>query len=238
MPQFDDDLWLGPVLGRQTQGAAGSAPPSRGFGPLGRIYVYDIVPATLSATAVCAAQAISGTNVSALINGASASGGVATLDVARCPNIVSSNAGDTTQTVTLTGTDINGYTITAVKTLNGTSTVIFDKAFKTVTSVVVSATMAGNLSVGSSDRFGLPVVVSNVAYIASVKWNSTLASDAGTFVAADATSPATASTTDARGMYTPSANASNGVRRLVIGIMLTGLQVGPNATFAALNGAL
>lgn len=235
MPQFDDDLWLGPVTGRQTQGAAGSAPPSRGFGPLGRIYVYDVVPVALSATGICAAQAIAGA-ANAVINGSTATAGVATLDYARAPTIVSSNAGDTTQTVTITGTDINGYTISAVKTLNGTTTVAFDKTFKTVTQVAVSAATAGNLSVGFNDKIGLPVVVSNVAYIASVKFNNALAQDAGTFVAADATSPATNSTTDARGMYTPS-TTFNGTRRLVIGILLTGLQVGPNATFAALNGA-
>ena len=45
----------------------------------------------------------------------------------------------------------------------------------------------------------------------STKWNNTLAQDAGTFVAADATSPATSATGDPRGTYLPS-SASDGTR--------------------------
>jgi hypothetical protein len=70
--------------------------------------------------------------------------------------------------------------------------------------------------------------VANVAYVASVKSNSTLAQDAGTFVAAD-TATATTTTGDVRGTYVP-ATASNGIVRTVMGILLPGIAVGPNAT--------
>lgn len=232
MTHFSDDLFLGNAVGPhltsgQTPGSA--AQLYRGVGPLGRIYVYDIVPATLSATAVCAVQASTGTNNALTINGASASGGVATLDVPRALSMIGTNAGDTTQTVTVTGTDFYGQAQTETKTLNGTTIVNFLKAFKTVTRVVVSATLAGNISVGSRDAFGLPFRVTDVAYIASVKWASTLASDAGTFTAAVTTDPNTAALGDVRGTYVPS-SAANGSRRLVMAILLPAIAVGPDAT--------
>ena len=54
-----------------------------------------------------------------LINGARASGGVATLDVCRCLSMIGTNAGDTTQTVTVTGTSVD---VTACPAGAGTGT--------------------------------------------------------------------------------------------------------------------
>jgi hypothetical protein len=102
------------------------------------------------------------------------------------------------------------------------------KAFLQVTSVSVSGATGTALTVGTTDILGLPVRVFNVAYIASVKSNNTLAQDAGTFVAAD-TNTATTTTGDVRGTYVP-ATASNGIVRTVMGILLPGIAVGPNAT--------
>lgn len=236
MPQFSDDLWLGSVTDVQVRGQDSTpSPMDRGFGPLGRIYVFDIVPATLSATDVCAVQTSTGANNPLLINGARASGGVATLDVTRCLSMIGTNVGDTTQTVTVRGTDYWGQTQVEVRTLNGTTIVNFLKAFKTVTSVTVSATLAGSISVGSRDVFGLPVRITDPGYIASVKWSATLAQDAGTFTAAVTTDPNTSALGDVRGTYAPS-SAANGTRRLVMGLLLTGLQVGPSATRVGLLG--
>jgi hypothetical protein len=231
MPQFSDDLFLGPAIGPQAsnQGAGNPSVPDRGVGPLGRVYVFDVVPATLSATAVCAVQASTGANNPLTINGASASGGVATLDVCRALSMIGTNAGDTTQTVTVTGTDFYGRTQTEARTLNGTTIVNFLKAFKTVTGVRVSATLAGNISVGSRDAIGLPYRVTNAAYIAHVGWNSALARDAGTFVAAVTTDPNTSALGDVRGTYLPS-SAADGSKRLVMVLALPALAVGPNAT--------
>lgn len=236
MPQFDDDLMLGPVVGRQLSGIQqGSSPMNRGFGPLGRVYVWDIVPIALSATAVATAQAVVLVNTPLAINGASAVNGVAVMDYARCLRIVSTGAGDTTQTVTIVGTDISGLPQTAVMTLNGTTVVTGTKAFKTVISATVNLACAGNISVGTTDKFGLPVYLSNIGYIVSVKWNSVATQDTGVVVLGDATSPATALTTDTRGTYTLS-SVADGVKRLIMVLALTGGQVGPTATAAGLNG--
>lgn len=228
MPSFQDDLYLGSAFtAAGLPGNAGAAGPIIGIGPLGRIYVFDVVPATKATNNVLAAQAVAAAG-NATINGALAASGVATLDCARSLQMVSTNAGDTTQTVTVYGTDVFGRVTSQVKTLNGTTIVNFTKAFKTVTRVAVSAALAGNLSMGTTDVLGLPVAVTNAGYVGTVKWNATLAQDAGTFVAADATT-ATTATNDPRGTYTPS-SACDGSKRLVMGILLPAIACGPNAT--------
>lgn len=179
-------------------------------GPCQRVLIG--APIALSATAVCAAQAVAGAG-NATINGASASGGVATFDVARAVSIVSANAGDTTQTVTVTGTDIYGQSLRETISLNGTTTVNGKKAFLTVTQVTVSAATAGNLSVGSTDIFGLPFYATNRDHYL-IYWNNVLLTSTGTFTAG-VTSTATATTGDVRGTYLVP-DASNGTKRLTV----------------------
>ena len=233
MGQQSDDLWMGNATGPQTSSWAGPGTIGRGVGPLGRVYIFDTVPAAASATAVCAAQAVAGAG-NATINGASASGGVATFAAPRAVNVDSTGAGDTTQTVTVTGTDYWGQAQTETIALNGTTAVAGKKAFKTITQVAVSAAMAGNLTVGSTDVFGLPYRITDAGYIVRAGWAGALADDAGTFVAAD-TNTATATTGDVRGTYTPS-SAADGAKRLVLALALTALQAGPNATQTAAIG--
>lgn len=231
MGQQSDDLWMGTATGPQTAGWANGGNPGvigQGVGPLGRVYIFDVVPIALSATAVSAAQAISAAG-NALINGGQATAGVATFGTVRAVSIVSSSASDTAVTVTLTGTDYYGQTQTQRLTLNGTTTVVSTKTFKTITQAAVSATMVGNLSIGTADVFGLPYAVTNAAYLLRTGWDSAVSDNAGTFVAADATTPS-ATTGDVRGTYAPSGNAANGTRRLVIAIGMTAIQAGPNAT--------
>jgi len=228
MTQFSDDLWIGVATGPQLNSYAGPGAVFAGVGPLGRVYIFDIVPAAKSATAVCAAQAVAAAG-NATINGASATGGVATFDYARTVNVDSTNAGDTTQTVTVTGTDYWGQAQTETIALNGLTLVAGQKSFKTITAVAVSALLAGNLTVGNEDVFGLPYRVTDAGYLLRTGWAGAVADDAGTFAAADTTSPATATTNDVRGTYAPS-SAADGSRRLVLALGLTGLQAGPNAT--------
>jgi hypothetical protein len=241
MPQFSDDLYLGTAFA----GGAGPAalnpdgtsyvepsPMDLGVGPLGRIYVFDLVPATASNTSIVNAQAVAAAGAVTL-----AATAPITLDrTGRCLRFASSNAGDTTQTVTVTGTDMYGQAMSETRTLNGTSAVNGTKAFYTVTGVTASAALTGNLSVGTRDAYGLPVRVTDAAYVVSAKWDATLADNAGTFTAADTTSPATATTTDVRGVFAQTGNAANGTRRLVMAIALNALACGPNATRAGAFG--
>ena len=234
MPQYSDDLWLGAATGPQSQGWAGPGQVFAGVGPLGRTYTFDAVPAAKSATAVCAAQA-AGAAGALSINGASASGGVATFDYARCVNVDTTDTGNTTQIVTVTGTDYWGQAQTEDIACNGTTLVAGQKAFKTVTSVYVDDAITGTILIGNEDTFGLPYRVTDAGYLFRLGWAGALANDtSGTFVAAD-TATATATTGDVRGTFTPS-SAANGTRRLVIGIALTGAQAGPNATQTAAIG--
>jgi hypothetical protein len=233
MGQHSDDTWMGTATGPQTNSWATSGNPGvigQGVGPLGRVYIFDIVPATASAINIVnvATAPTSGGNVT--LNGALVSGGVATLDVCRNVVFVSSNAGDTAQTVTVTGTDYYGQTQTSRVTLNGTTSVAGAKGFKTITQVTTSATMTGTLSVGTGIKFGLPYRVTDAGYLLRTGWDNAVADNGGTFVAGDATSPATVSTGDVRGTFAPTGNAPDGSRRLVIAIGMTAIQAGPTAT--------
>ena len=138
---------------------------------------------------------------------------VVVLDVPRNLQLVSSNAGDTTQTVTCYGYDQYNQAMTETITLNGTTPVYGNKAFKYVWQVIVNTLLAGNLSVGLGTGLGLPFAVDYGNFMSawSVAWTSGpiypatgQTADTGTFVGADRTIPATATTNDVYGLFTPS----------------------------------
>lgn len=233
--QVSDDLYLGSALIPSID-AANPSPMTQGVGPLGRVYVFDVVPVTLQTAGLATSQnpgsgaaftltAGTGTALRARSDGTNE----IVLDTPRCVTITATGAN--TATYLVRGYDVYGQPMSALLAAPSTSTVATTKAFKTVTSVTNANATAGtnNLTVGFNDKLGLPLRVTDVGYVVSVKWAATLAADAGTFVAADTTSPATTSTTDVRGCYTPS-SAANGARRLVMTIALPALAVGPNAT--------
>lgn len=233
MPQFGDSLYLGSA----TTGIINDNgnPGGMGVGPLGRVYLWDIVPLTLQAAGLAALQTLVGAGNFALTAGTGvttttlADGTTAlVLDVPRC--VTAASTGDiSAATITVTGYDNYGQKLSAAMTGPNNATVATTKAFKMITQVASSAAVGTNTSIGFNDKFGLPFRVTDVVYVCSVKWNATLAPNAGTFVAADTTSPATTTTTDVRGCYTPT-SAADGVKRLVALIGLPALAVGPNAT--------
>lgn len=243
--QISDDLFLGPAFapGPSTIYAPGNpAPMERGVGPMGRVYAWDVVPLTLQLLGLAAAQAVlaagnltltAGTGVTTTVDATGATRYV--LDVPRNVTITSSNAGDTTQTAKVYGYDVYGNPMTETIAFNGAATIQGKKAFKSVYRIAISAALAGNGSAGYGDVLGIPVRVTNVAYVAAVKWNSTLAQDAGTFVAADTTDPATSTTGDVRGTYKPS-SATDGAKRLVMLIVVPAAGSGPQATTAGAYG--
>ncbi len=83
------------------------------------------------------------------INGSLASGGVADLVTAQRVGFISANAGDTTQTVAIVGTDREGNVIGETVALNGTTAVYSKQDFLTVTSETISAATAGNITSGT-----------------------------------------------------------------------------------------
>jgi hypothetical protein len=46
MPQYSDDLFLGTAVTNMGMNLGNPSPMSQGVGPLGRIYVWDVVPLT------------------------------------------------------------------------------------------------------------------------------------------------------------------------------------------------
>ena len=211
------------------------APMDLGIGPLGRIYVWDVVPQAKVANNLATAQSptsaftlTAGTSVKAvtLTNG---SIGYA-LDVPRTLIITIGTGTIANRNITISGFDYYGQAMSEVIATGTTqsTTVSGLKAFYIITSITTSGAVGGTVAVGTTDVLGIPVRVTNVAYVASVKSNSTLAQDAGAFLPAD-TATATTGTGDVRGTYAP-ATASNGIVRTVMGILLPGIAVGPNAT--------
>ena len=234
--QISDDIYLGRAFAGGSVNAANPAPMELGIGPVGRVVLYDIVPLLLQAAGLASSQnpgsgasfaLTAGTGVTASTD---ATGVIRyTLDVPRCVTVTATGAN--TATYKISGYDVYGQAISQTIAAPSTSTVATTKAFKQIISVTNANATAGTngLTVGFNDKFGLPVRVPDAAYIVNVKWNATLAADAGTLVVADTTTPATQSTTDVRGCYTPS-SAANGTKRLVVAIGLSDLASGPAAT--------
>jgi hypothetical protein len=134
--------------------------------------------------------------------------------LARAVQVVSANAGDTTQTVLVTGADVYGQLQTELLALNGTTPVLSTKTFKYIISAAVSAVCAGNISMGTTDVFGFPTRVDKFDDLQIFMASAQITASTG-FVAADKTSPATTTTDDVRGSYLVQ-TASNGTRRLTV----------------------
>lgn len=234
--QISDDLFLGPAIAGGPFVSNGPSPMTVGVGPMGRIYVFDVVPLTLQAAGLAASQAVAsaknltltaGTGVTTTVDHLGVTRYV--LDTPRNVTVTGTNAGDTTQTVLVSGYDVYGQAMSELIALNGVATIAGKKAFKSVTTMAISALTTGNVTAGFGDVLGLPVRVTDAGYIVRAGWAGVLAADAGTFVAAVTTDPATTTTGDVRGTYTPS-SAANGTRRLVMAIAVPALGSGPSAT--------
>jgi hypothetical protein len=84
-------------------------------------------------------------------------------DFARNLTVVASGAA--TGDVVVTGTNIRGETITETLALNGTTPVVGNKAFKTVTSVLVPAVSSRTIDLGVGAKLGLSRRMATDAYI-------------------------------------------------------------------------
>ena len=157
--------------------------------------------------------------------------GAAVVTTAGTPTGLTYTLGVAPVTATISGYDYYGQAMTNTITSSSaiSTTVSGLKAFYQISSISVSGATGTAITVGTTDKLGLPLRVYDAGYIVRTGWNNTLANDAGTFTAADMTTTATSSTGDVRGTYIPS-SATNGIKRLVVVIALPGVAAGPNAT--------
>jgi hypothetical protein len=196
------------------------------------MYVWDVIPQAAVTNNIAASQTAAAAGSLTLTAGTSAKSviradGVTVIQV-DLPRAIKVNCSTTARAFTVSGYDYYGQTMSEVITVATAGTAVTGKkAFFQISGVTIAGSATACL-VGTSDVLGLPVRVFNVAYVSSVKSNSTLAQDAGTFVAAD-TAVATTGTGDVRGTYVP-ATASDGICRTVMAIALPAIAVGPNAT--------
>jgi hypothetical protein len=160
--------------------------------------------------------------------------GAAVVTTAGTPTGLTYTLGVAPVTATISGWDYYGQAMTAtITTSSSVSTAVSGlKAFYQVSSISVSGATGTAITVGTTDKIGLPLRVFDAGYLVRVGYNNTVANDTGgnsAFVAADMTTPATSATGDVRGTYIPS-SATNGIKRLVVVIALPGIAAGPNAT--------
>ena len=101
----------------------------------------------LDADGICQAQTSGATADTLTINGAKASGGVATLNSARQITLASAaNLAD--KTFTITGTDVNGDALTESLTGPNNNTVTSTKHFLTVTEIAFTDGTSGTMTAG------------------------------------------------------------------------------------------
>ena len=188
-----DELYWGDAYEPKANGS------KRGV-PLNPIMQVDLgAPVAASANAISLSQSVTG-GVAALLNGAL--GG--TLDVPR--NVVA--AWTNTAVCTVTGTDVYGRTLVE-SSASGTS-MTGKKAFKTITSVVFSASVT-SATVGTGDVLGLPYRIGGKFDILAAYADNTADIASAAVVAGDATA-ASATTGDVRGTYDPNTACNGSVR--------------------------
>jgi hypothetical protein len=150
-------------------------------------------------------------NVPSALTGAGVVNGVCVFDVPRNLQVLGTNAGDTTQVLTIQGTDVYGKPLRENITLNGTTTVLGLKAFKTVNRITSSANTVGTPTVGSGNSLGLPAFLPSAGHVLRELANGATAA-AGTITAgATPAGGSTATTGDVRGLYRPSVNPDGAV---------------------------
>lgn len=237
MAQFSDDLFLGTAETYMGLNSAlgNPSPMGLGVGPLGRIYVWDTVPVALATNNIATASVYTaavtltaGTGTTSVVRQDGVR--VVQLDVPRAVATTTGAGTPTTRNVTISGYDVYGQPMSEVIATGAvaSTTVNGKKAFFQISGITISGSPVVTVAVGTTDILGSPVRINNAGYVARAGWNNTLAADAGTFVAA-VTTTATTTSGDVRGTYVPS-SATDGAKRLVVGVLLAAIAVGPQAT--------
>jgi hypothetical protein len=219
------------------------APMPNGVGPLGRIYVFDVVPQAAVANNIAVAQTPTTAGALTLAAGSGVkfvtrSDGVSVYQL-DCPRavVVTTGAGSpVTSNFTVSGYDFYGQPMTELIASGAVASTATSgkKAFYQITSITGTTGTVVTITFGTTQILGLPVRVFDGGYLAHVGWNGGFAIDTGTLAVA-ITTTATNITGDVRGTFNPS-TAPDGIKRLVLGILLPAISVGPNATRAGAFG--
>jgi hypothetical protein len=215
------------------------SPMPLGVGPLGRIYVFDVIPLVAVASCVAASQTPTGTAV-VLTAGATTKSVVRTDGITvvqlDCPRALSVSlvTGGTARAYTISGYDYYNQPMTEVITSVAAATTNGKKAFYQISSIVGAGGSTTAITIGTTQLIGLPVRVTDGGYVAHIGWSNGFAIDAGTLAVA-VTTAATSTTGDVRGTFIHS-TAPDGIKRLVLAILLPAIAVGPNATRAGAFG--
>lgn len=162
--------------------------------------------------------------------GSLVSGGVATFDVPRTVSVT--GTGDNAAvTFTVTGADYYGATMIEAKVGATGGTISFAKAFKTVSSVAVSAATAGAVSVGTSAVLGVPYRLGNAGKVFGMTISGVSATSVTYVAGLSTTTVSTATTADVRGTFVTSGNAPDAAKFYTIAY-----DVSPFTTQADLYG--
>ena len=223
------------IFASGNSGLGDPSPMDLGVGPMGRVYVWDVIPQALAASNIAAAQTTSsaialtaGTSVKSVVTNLGQT--VLQLDCPRAVSIVSGTGTLINRNVTITGYDYYGQAMSeviATGTVQST-TVNGKKAFYQILSATISGALGATIAIGTTDIIGLPVRVVDAGYLVGLGWANASTRATGTFVQADAAT-ATTTTGDVRGTFVPS-SATNGISRLVVTIGCNAIMVGPNST--------
>lgn len=197
-----DEIFIGDAV------ALGFAGAKRGIEmmPMHQQVITNAVAGDIDGIATVQAVAAPG---DLTLDGAFATDGVATISTPRNVGILSSNAGDTTQVATVTGTDIHGAPQVEDIIFNGTTERVGLKAFATVTRIAIDVALAGNGSAGTSVtqaniELGLDAGLESLFDVVhALTGASPVAEEGGVFTVQDATAPPTSTTGDTKGTYNP-----------------------------------
>ena len=125
---------------------------------------------------------------------------------------ITSGGNDSAITFTVTGYDLYGFPMSEAITGANAGIATGKKAFKYISGVTHTGSVATTITIGTSDIIGLPIRADRFAYCGIFLGNTLITASTG-FTAAVTTSPATTTTGDIRGTYalqTP----SDGTERL------------------------
>ena len=156
--------------------------------------------------------------------------GAAVVTTAGTPTGLTYTLGASPVVLTVSGFDYYGQAMSEAITSSAavSTTVAGKKAFYQISTIAIAGPTGTAVTFGTTQLLGLPVRVIDGGYLCHVGWNGSFTVDAGTLAVA-VTTTATTTTGDVRGTFSPS-SAPDGIKRLVLGIMLSGIAVGPNST--------